>query len=60
MNENCKLEDLNERKFSKKDLSINDCKECLFNILCLDYTHHDEKEYENAMIDAFESKTNSY
>lgn len=60
MNEKCKLEDLNEKKFSKRDIPIKDCRECLFNVICLDYTTYDEKEYENDMIDAFESKTNSY
>ena len=50
MHERCNPENIEERKFSRKELPIKECRECLFNAICLDYSIYEESnaEKENA------------
>ena len=42
MDKTCDLEQLYERKFPKNELPLKKCRECLFNVLCLDYSTYEE------------------
>jgi hypothetical protein len=42
MDKTCNPEQLYERKFPKNELPIEKCRECLFNVLCLDYSTYEE------------------
>ena len=44
MDKTCNPEQLYERKFPKNELPLKKCAECLFNVLCLDYSTYDEDE----------------
>lgn len=52
MDERCDPEKLYERKFPNRDLPLEECKQCLFNIICLDYSTYDEdEEHKQALKD---------
>ena len=42
MDKTCNPEQLYERKFPKNELPTEKCAECLFNVLCLDYSTYEE------------------
>jgi hypothetical protein len=42
MDKTCNPEQLYERKFPKNELPLKKCAECLFNVLCLDYSTYEE------------------
>ena len=42
MDEKCCIDALEERKFPRGQLPLDSCRECLFNILCVDYTIYEE------------------
>lgn len=42
MDKTCNPEQLYERKFPKNELPIEKCRECLFNVICLDYSTYEE------------------
>ena len=42
MEKTCDLDKLYERKHPRDCLPIEECKQCLFNILCNDYIIHEE------------------
>ena len=42
MDKTCNPEQLYERKFPKNELQLKKCRECLFNVLCLDYSTYEE------------------
>lgn len=45
MDKTCNPEQLYERKFPKNELPLKKCAECLFNVLCLDYSTHEEDNW---------------
>ena len=44
MDTTCDLDKLYERKHPRDCLPIEECKQCLFNILCNDYIIHEESK----------------
>lgn len=41
MDNNCNVDDLEIRKYPEGDLPLDSCRECLFNVLCLDYSTYE-------------------
>ena len=46
MHKECNPENIEKRKFSRKDLPLEECRECLFNAICLDYSIYEESNAE--------------
>ena len=42
MDKNCNPDKLYERKHPRESMQLKKCAECLFNVLCLDYSTYEE------------------
>ena len=42
MDKNCNPDKLYERKHPRESMPLKKCAECLFNVLCLDYSTYEE------------------
>ena len=52
MHIDCNPELLEERKWERGKLPLDECKCCLFNTLCLDYSIYEESNSEEEVIES--------
>lgn len=52
MDKTCNPDKLYERKHPRESMPLKECAECLFNVICLDYSTYDpDEDYEESKKD---------